>query len=83
MTSITYKMRKKSTLVTRKYWLSNSLDGAEHNKYTQLTCEYALGTRLSEVIVSKNFLKKYLWPNQKQNENKKQRENTAKRGTMP
>ena len=33
MTSITYKMRKKSNLVPRTYWLSNSLDGAEHNKY--------------------------------------------------
>ena len=59
---------KKSNLVPRIYWLSDNLDGAEHNKYIVkismshklLESELALGTRLSEVLVSKNFLKKYL-----------------------
>ena len=53
-TSITYKMRKKSNLVPRIYWLSDSLDCAEHNKYIVkismshklLESELALGTRV-------------------------------------
>ena len=59
-------MRKKSNFLPSTYWLANSLDGAEHNKYIvkislshkPLESEHALGTRLSKVLVSKNLFKK-------------------------
>ena len=31
--SIALKIRKSLNLLPRTYWISNSLDGAEHNKY--------------------------------------------------
>ena len=54
--SIALKIRKSLNLLPRTYWISNSLDGAEHNKYIVSITIFENGTYPGyKVVTGVNF----------------------------